>query len=464
MGSPIEIRQMMAEGKFSIAQFRIEASLKTALGEERRELLRLLLELFKLEAKNLPLPLLLEASTTAFAESKEVFRELATLMEANHPLKKLLDFKLLLIKDFEERGKLQEMLLAISDFQISCVENRIPFIEPRIVELSKKYFRYEFPLTLQRITLALMQKNTKLVTQEILELLLQINEARSRNASQKIQALLDILVNFELQGSEILYRNYCHLRLKGVSDKRDYKLLLELLIGIEDFRMLVLIFDLAQESLPRDSLLSFASLLRSLRDFDYIYLEKNFPELKSYFITASGDASSTAPSKEVLISEKDLELEGDDLLHNSTRSDLTPPMEEEELNLLKQVQYGDFNFNALCDLTVSFLQSDYLRAARAAILKAGELANTEEERMRALYLRVTTLMKLQDYRAALDTCLRAMDHVYSEADLLSLMYVQAECHDKLHAKSEAKKILERIIEIDEEYRLAKERLDKLNEA
>lgn len=464
MGSSIEIRQMMAEGKLSIAQFQIEASLKTAHGEERRELLFLLLELTKFDVKNPPLQLLLEATRMAFSESREIIRELRPILNMDGRLKKLLEFQYLLIKDLEERGKLEEMLSAIKEFQITCVENKIPFIDSRIFEFSKKYFAQNFALALQRLSLSFMQKDTKLVSSEIQDLLFVISETRTRNSTQKLQALLDILGSFELQGPEILYRNYCQLRLKGISEQRDFKTILEFIIGFDDFRMLVLVLDLSWKSLPDETLPSFISLLRSQKDFDFLYLEKNFPELKKLFISANSEATQPNKTEVLGITDEDLILEDEAFESDATRTDLTPAMEEEEINLLKQVQYGDFSFNALCDLTVSFLQSDYLRAARSAILKASDFALTEEERMRAFYLSITVLMKLRDYRSALDNSLRAMDLVSTEADLLSLLYVQAECHEKLNANDEARKILGRILEIDGEYRLAKERLEKLNEA
>lgn len=464
MGSAIEIRQMMAEGKLPIAQFEIEASLKTAHGEERRELLFLLIELLKFEQKNIPVPRLLEAATIAFHEDRNFFHDhLPNLLHENR-LVRLLNFKLLLIQDFESRGQLAELLKAISEYQIHCVENRIPFLEPRILELSQKYFEEEFSLSLQRISLSLMLRNSESASKEVEKLLLSLHESKARNSTQKISALFDILSSFELQGIEILYRNYCQLRLKGITEARDFKTLLECVIGFDDFRMLVLVLDLGASSLPDSAATSFVELLKSLPDYDFLYLEKHFPQLKKLFIPQLDLSDEESKCQAPLLSEKDLELESFSDESERSSGNLTPPMEEEETNLLQQLKHGDFTFTALCELTVSFLQSDYLRAARSASLRSGELATTDDEKMRALYLQITVLMKLSDYRAALDSALRAMDLVKSEDDLLSLMYVQAECQEKLNSKEEAKKILRRILEIDGEYRLARERLEKLNEA
>ena len=48
-------------------------------------------------------------------------------------------------------------------------------------------------------------------------------------------------------------------------------------------------------------------------------------------------------------------------------------------------------------------------------------------------------------------------------DILSFLYTQAEAYQRLNLKREARRALQKIISIDPHYRLASERLEKLNE-
>lgn len=70
---------------------------------------------------------------------------------------------------------------------------------------------------------------------------------------------------------------------------------------------------------------------------------------------------------------------------------------------------------------------------------------------------------MKDFRAALDTCLEAISKATTKDDVLSFLYGQAEIYIRLNQVRDARKILSKILSIDSKYRLAKERLDKLNE-
>jgi hypothetical protein len=101
-----------------------------------------------------------------------------------------------------------------------------------------------------------------------------------------------------------------------------------------------------------------------------------------------------------------------------------------------------------------------------AALKASELAYESTDnnnlRLRACYLKVTCLLKTADYRAALDISLIALSYSVTQNDILSFLYSQAEAHLKLKEYISAKRVLERIMDIDASYRLVKERLEWLN--
>jgi multidrug resistance efflux pump len=68
-----------------------------------------------------------------------------------------------------------------------------------------------------------------------------------------------------------------------------------------------------------------------------------------------------------------------------------------------------------------------------------------------------------DYRAALDTAYEALTQAKTENDILSFLYAQAEAHINLHESKQAKSLLKKVLSIDKNYRLAKEKLETLDE-
>ena len=116
----------------------------------------------------------------------------------------------------------------------------------------------------------------------------------------------------------------------------------------------------------------------------------------------------------------------------------------------------------MLDISVSFIQSEFYLAA----LQASELAfNSTEDadlKLRACYMKVVCLLKTGDYRAALDSSLDALNFSVTQNDILSFLYSQAEAHLRLKEFNLAKNVLKKILSIDSNYRLAKERLERLN--
>lgn len=70
-------------------------------------------------------------------------------------------------------------------------------------------------------------------------------------------------------------------------------------------------------------------------------------------------------------------------------------------------------------------------------------------------------MQLKDFRGALDLSLQALERSHKQEDVLSIMYSQAEAYLRLGHKNYARQTLKRILSIDENYRLTKQRLEKL---
>ena len=140
---------------------------------------------------------------------------------------------------------------------------------------------------------------------------------------------------------------------------------------------------------------------------------------------------------------------------------LLPILEEASQILLQE--YQNYSADQLCDLAVSFLQSEMPKVALRASELAIKEATDDKSFLKGSYLKLTCLLQLQDLRAALDTCLEALSKASSRDDILSFLYGQAEIYIRLNQKKQAKGILSKILIIDSKYRLAQERFDKLNE-
>lgn len=136
---------------------------------------------------------------------------------------------------------------------------------------------------------------------------------------------------------------------------------------------------------------------------------------------------------------------------------------EDEQRYFNLIKYQTYTTDQLCDLAVSFLQSEMPRVALKASQQAIAQSETDKDYLKGSYLKLTCLLLLKDFRAALDTCLEAISKATTKDDVLSFLYGQAEIYIRLNQVRDARKILSKILSIDSKYRLAKERLDKLNE-
>jgi tetratricopeptide (TPR) repeat protein len=85
----------------------------------------------------------------------------------------------------------------------------------------------------------------------------------------------------------------------------------------------------------------------------------------------------------------------------------------------------------------------------------------ERMKLKAAYLALTALLQSGDYRKALDLALESMKLVSTTDDLLSFLYCEAEAWLRLNKKNEARQVLNKILSIDSDYRMTRERLEQL---
>lgn len=449
---------MMAEQKFSELQKLIEVQL-TFEKESRYELLSLYVDAIKAQEKIVPPEIILELAEH-YSETHE--HSLSHELLSNLPLKIRETFFIRLakieMKAAVDKGQMGELYTLIANFYLRQFEKQMPFVPSWIRGLSAKYFSGDFNLHLKDLALALLTNDVDRAI-ELTKVLLVgcVEKSSPKGTQQKLNLLSEVLRSGGHKGHLEIYQSYCLLAARESLDKTDYKKIVEMIIGFDDFKFQVMVLNLLHQHNLIEEAQSYSEVLKGHENYDYVYFDKFFPRLKSYFYKFN---RPTEEEKKPVPSP-DLDLEHP--LTLGALGDVVPPESSDDLDTyyLNFLKYQNFSADQLCDLAVSFLQSEMPKVA----LRASELvilnAHDDQTFLKGSYLKLTALLQLLDYRAALDTCLEALSKARSEDDVLSFLYAQAEIYMRVQQKTEAKQILKQILSIDAKYRSAKERLEKL---
>jgi tetratricopeptide (TPR) repeat protein len=245
--------------------------------------------------------------------------------------------------------------------------------------------------------------------------------------------------------------------VKGVEEKKDFKKITEIIIFTEDFKLQALILNLLLKQGLDEVARDLAQEMRQNKEYNYIYLDKYLPHLKSFFYQAP--VKSLKPLDPLL---KDSDLKLDKASPYQPVDEAAMEVSDEEELLSQLLKHQSFSSKELLDIAVSFVQAEFFRAALKAAEMAFNLSEEAEVRLKANYLKVTCLLKTGDFRAALDVSLGSLSYSITQNDILSFLYSQAEAHLKLKEYKNAKKILKQILTIDANYRMTKERLERLD--
>jgi tetratricopeptide (TPR) repeat protein len=453
------LRQMMAESKFSEVQRLIEVQLSLK-DEARPELLLLYSDVMKAQQKQLPIDVVIELAEL-LCERKEFTAALELIDSLNTDAQKFFYNRITKIKieAAEVSGQMNKIYEVVSAFLIRQFEKQIPFIPTWIEERILKYFKADFNLKLKYLALTMlvndMQKAERLTNELIASC---IENASPKGIKDKLSHICEVLKTSPPKSSLEIYRNFCLLSTRGISEKSDYKRLVEMTIFYTDFKFQALILNLLLELGLKESAKIYASAIEQTTDYDFVYLDKFLPHLKSYFVQT---APKVEPGPEK-IPTPDLKMAGK-LIQEVIGPEKDFEDSDEESRFLYLLKYQEYTSDQLCDLAVSFLQSELPRVSLKASQMAMNQSENEKAYLKGAYLKLTSLLQLKDYRAALDTCLEALTRASSREDILSFLYGQAEVLIRLNKPKDAKIILSQILSIDSDYRLAKERLNRLNE-
>lgn len=450
------IRQMMAEQKFFEAQKQIEVQLSLNV-EDRFVLLKLYFETLDQQKKIIPNHLLIElAESESQKKNHEEALSYIELVTSREFDSKILKIK---ISAAADKGMLQEVYELVSTFYLTQFESQTPYIPEWIAEIVHKYFKQDFNLQLKHLAIVL-SVNDLVQAEEILKELIttSVEKSSPKGIAQKLEAIAEVLKGSSNKAQLEIYQNFCLISAHGLKEKSELKRIIEMIIYFEDFRFQTLVLNLLHQLNLTDEAADYASVIKSNADYSYVYFDKYFSHLKPYFFKVSKKAEP-----------KTAEPETPDLkLTTKYKSQVMPDFQiietdEDEAQYLNFLKHQDFSPRELCDLAVSFLQSEMpkvsLRASEIAIKKS----DTDEDFLKASYLKLSALLLLKDFRAAVDTCLSALEKSKTKDDVLSFLYGQAEAHIRLNQKREAKIILKKILQIDSGYRMTKERLEKLDE-
>lgn len=455
MESIVQLRQMMAEHKFSEAQKLIEVQL-LANTENRHELLKLYREVIEAQGKKLSLELSIElAEFEAQLNNYDDVLEIVADITSPKYYSIISRYKILAA---EEKGKMDQLYSLISEFVLRQFEMQIPFIPSWIMSRIDHYFRSDFQLKVKLMAITLLTHDLQKTEESLKDLIISsVERSSARGLNDKLQALSEIIGPHAKGTTLEIYEKLCVLWVHGVKEKAEYKRLVEMILYFEDFKFQVLVLNLLDRLDLKEEAAEYAQTVRANKKYSFVYFDKFFPQLKSYFFER---AKTESVKPESHFETPDLKL-SQKYESEAMSSIIETEDSEEESSVMQVLKYQDYGTDQLCDLAVGFLQADMPRAA----LKASELAqkNSTDDRgyLKGSYLKLHCQLQLQDYRAAVDTALDALTKASTKDDVLSFLYGQAEAYIRLNQKKDAKIILTQILRIDAGYRLAKERLEKL---
>ncbi len=460
MESISHLRQMMAEQKFFEVQRAVELQLSLNTNT-RGELINLYVESLSAQSKTVPVEILLELTEieSGLNNHDAVISNLAGL--STRDLKKnFLLVNQLLLKALEAKGRLSDLYSLLSEFLLHQFETNNPVVPDYVSVSLSKYFKNDFYLKLKQLALSLMVQDMNKSLDLTKELIYDCYEHPSpKGFSGKLKLIEEVLSTETAIGPLEIYQHFCRISSSGLNNRSDYKRLVEMVIYFDEFKMQTLVLNLLHQLRQFEEAELYAVVLKKNSAYSFVYFDKFYPHLKKYFLRAS--------TKNVSEDKTEFYIQKEAALTTSKAREEDPEItyevvEKEDVNSYLQIlKYQDFSVNQLCDLATSFLQSEMPLVA----LKASELilkkSADEETFLKGAYLKLTSLLQMRDYRAALDTCLEALARAQTQNDILSFMYGQAEALSRLNMHKEARQVLSRILSIDAHYRLAKERLDKL---
>lgn len=445
----------MAEENFSSAEEALEIALISSVPGSRHELISLYLEILVLQKKSLPDHFVIEVIHLLWNQNPDL--AVNVYEHSSHAVRSSKDSRVLFfrMKLAEKRGHIQELHDLISSYQLHLYERNLPMVPEFVKESVNKYFRLDFQLRLQGLALTLLRKDLATAESQLTQMILEAHEKASpKILKEKLTAIHNVLVSQTEKGILEIYQSFLHILIHGFHDKKDFKRLAEAVIYFDDFRFDVMLMQVLVTHGYDDLGSDYAPEISAHKNYDFVYIAKHFPQLKKFFVSMTQpiprSASWETPDL-TLLEEPETAL---------VLSQLPEKFADEGV-LIHLVRNQEFSNESLLDLAVSFIQTELPGVALASAMVVHDRVEDKKVKLKAAYLALTALLQSGDYRRAVDLALESMNLVETTDDLLSFLYCEAEAYLRLGMKKEARQILNKILSIDSTYRMARERLERL---
>jgi hypothetical protein len=452
-----KLQQLMAESRFVEAEKLVEVYLIDKKYDGVHELQLHYFEILLAQGKKIPAHFLLSFIKKKLDHDIDLAQKWIKYLDRKDK-KHQQSLYQLEISISEKLGMTDELYRQIYKFLICRLERKQTFIPENILINIKTYFNHDFDLKLLDLSMSFLILDLPQIEDKVQSLILScLEDASNRGLVERIKKLYEVLNSQEKNFHIELYKSICWLLINQIEDKKDFKKLIELVIYFEDIKFQVIILLIMDKNQLISIAQNYADQIKRNTRFNYVYVSKHFSCLKIYF-------SKNQLKKDEIVTQvlSPLDLTLDEKIKTEKEDREKPIVSSEEKMIPHLVILQSYELNQLLDLSVSLYQAEYYYAASEVSKIASQQSRTNTERLKAIYLKITSLLRLNDFRAVIDESLEALKISENENDILSFLYSLGDAYLQLGQKREAKGIFKKIVAIDEKYRLAKIKLEELD--
>ena len=452
-----KLQQLMAESRFVEAEKLAEVYLIDKKYDGVHELQLYYFEILLAQEKKIPDLLLIKFLNSKIDQDLDLVQKWIPYVDSKN---KKIERSLLQLKIFisEKQGLNQQLYELLQKFLVSQFEKKQTTIPDLIENLIRKYFPDDFNFKILKLSNDLHAYNLQNIETKIKDLILSCFESSTyRNRIEKINKIKNVLSNAGKIYHLEIYKSFCYLLTEGIQTKKDLKKLIEVIIYFNEVKFQITILWILDKNNLDEVAKQYSDVIRGNGKFKFVYLSKHYPGLTRYF-------SKQENEKKILESHEkiDIDLDLQDSKQEVIDLELISVISDEERMIPHLVKLQSYESPQLLDLSVSLYQTELYFAACEVAKIAYELESSNVQKLKAIYLKTCSLLRLGDYRAVVDESLKALQISETQNDVLSFLYSLSEAYLKLGDKQQAKNILTRIVSIDEKYRLAKLKLENLN--
>ncbi len=455
--SLVKLQQLMAESRFVEAEKLAEVCLIDKKYDGVHELQLYYFEILLAQEKKIPDQILINFLNSKIDQDLELVQKWIPYVD---PKNKKIERSLLKLKILisEKQGLNQALYAELQNFLLLQFEKKQSTTPDLIENFIRKYFPDDFNFKILKLSNDLHAYNLQDIEVKIKDLILACFESSTqRRRIEKIKKINNLLNNAGKIYHLEIYKSLCYLLTEGIKNKKDLKKVIEVIIYFNEIKFQTIILWILNENNLSSIAQRYSVVMRGNSKFKFVYLLKHYPNLKKYFLNEEKE-------RELLNTEEkiDVDLDLQDKKQETNDWDEIAEVSDEEKMIPHLVKLQNYESHQLLDLSVSLYQSELYFASSEVAKIAYDLESSNVQKLKAIYLKTCSLLRLGDYRAVVDESLKALEISETQNDVLSFLYSLSEAYLKLGDKQLAKTMLMKIVSIDDKYRLAKMKLDNLN--